>query len=69
VDRRLGAAVAVITPSPETPSNVTPVAGSYIGAPAGLLPKYHAPATPASRRSPGRRPATASTLWSWLSAP
>ena len=57
----------LIVPSRATPSKVRPVAGSYIGALAGLLPKYHAAATPASARWPGR--STASRLCSRESAP
>ena len=35
------------TPSPETPSMVTPVLGSYVGVPAALAPKNHAATMPA----------------------
>ena len=37
----------LISPEPEMPSKVRPVAGSYIGSPAGLAPKYHAATIPA----------------------
>ncbi|GMA89226.1 hypothetical protein GCM10025868_44760 [Angustibacter aerolatus] len=41
-------------PSASTPSNVTPVAGSYVRAPDRLAPKNHPAARPASSRSPVR---------------
>jgi hypothetical protein len=41
------------------PSNVRPLAGSYIATPAGLLPKYQAAAMPARSRKAGRPAACA----------
>src|SRR3569833_542232 len=59
------------TPSARTPSNVTPVAGTYIGAPAGFWPKNQPAATPARRRRPSERDAeaTASNPSTRASAP
>src|ERR671917_1965500 len=47
----------LIRPSVSTPSNVTPVEGSYTASPDGFAPKNQPPANPASTRSPGPPPA------------
>ena len=53
------------------PSKVRPVAGSYMATPAGLLPKYQAPAIPARSANAGRWAAAAvrSRFWRVASAP
>jgi hypothetical protein len=58
-------------PSGLMPSKVRPLAGSYMATPAGLLPKYQAPATPARSAKAGRRAAAAvrSRFWRVASAP
>jgi hypothetical protein len=59
-------------PSACTPSNVTPVAGSYTGVPERFVPKYQLAATAAIRFRPGApapAPATASADCSRESAP